>query len=74
MPRVKESDLSGHLNNTNGGNGESNPETARKLSSELLAADNQLYEALTLLKGLNILGMRERKAQGTSDKQPSGES
>jgi carboxyl-terminal processing protease len=74
IPRVKESDLSGHLNNTNGGNGESNPETARKLSSELLAADNQLYEALTLLKGLNILGMRERKAQGTSDKQPSGES
>ena len=74
MPRVKESDLSGHLNNTNGGNGESNPETARKLSSELLAADNQLYEALTLLKGLNILGMRERKAQGASDEQSSGES
>ena len=72
--RVKEADLSGHLNNTNGGNGEANPDTARKLSSELLAKDNQLYEALTLLKGINILGMQERKAQTASVEESSGES
>jgi carboxyl-terminal processing protease len=72
--RVKEADLSGHLNNTNGGNGEKNPEAARKLSSELLAQDNQLYEALTLLKGINVLGMRERKVREASDGSPGGES
>ena len=72
--RVKEADLSGHLNNTKGGNGDKTPDTIRKLSSELLAQDNQLYEALTLLKGLNVLGMRERKAREDSDDKASGES
>ena len=72
--RVKEADLSGHLNNTKGGNGDKTPDTVRKLSSELLAQDNQLYEALTLLKGLNVLGMRERNAREDSDEKASGES
>ena len=52
--RVKEADLSGHLNNVNGSNGKK----AKQVSNGLLASDNQLYEALTLLKGLNVLGMR----------------
>ena len=56
--RVTEADLSGHLNNVNGGNGDN----ARKPASTLLGSDNQLYEALTLLKGINILGMRDKKA------------
>jgi carboxyl-terminal processing protease len=72
--RVKEADLSRHLNNTNGSNGDKNPDATRKLSSELLAKDNQLYEALTLLKGLNVLGMRDRKARDGSGQKPSGES
>jgi carboxyl-terminal processing protease len=72
--RVKEADLSGHLNNTNGSNGEKNPGQARKLSSELLARDNQLYEALTLLKGINVLGMRSRTVHEDTDQAPSGES
>ena len=62
--RITEADLSGHLDNNNG---ESDTKKTRassaKAASELLASDNQLYEALTLLKGVNILGMRDRKGE-----------
>jgi len=54
--QITEADLSGHLNNVNGKTKRKKAET-----SPLLNDDNQLYEALALLKGLNILGMRERK-------------
>ena len=63
--RITEADLSGHLDNSNG---ESDTKKTRassaKAASELLASDNQLYEALTLLKGINILGLRDRKGEG----------
>ncbi len=52
--RMTEADLVGHLSNA-GGNIET-PESTRETASTLLSTDNQLYEALTLLKGLNILG------------------
>ncbi len=55
--RVSEKDLSGHLDNA-GGNDNNN---SKNPTSTLLSRDNQLYEALTLLKGLNILGMRDQK-------------
>jgi carboxyl-terminal processing protease len=55
--RVTEADLSGHLDNANG-NGE---KKGKKPASSLLARDNQLYEALTLLKGINVLGMGDNK-------------
>lgn len=55
--RVTEADLSRHLDNANGNGGTKD----KKPASTLLARDNQLYEALTLLKGLNVLGMREHK-------------
>ncbi len=55
---IKEADLSRRLDNANGnGNGRKKKPVANKLFS----SDNQLYEALTLLKGLNVLGMREEK-------------
>lgn len=54
--RVTEADLSGHLDNANGGS-----KNKKVVTSPLLDDDNQLYEALALLKGLNILGMRDRK-------------
>ncbi|MCB1675443.1 MAG: S41 family peptidase [Pseudomonadales bacterium] len=61
--QVTEADLSGHLGN---GNGNSDVKKTRassaKAAAELLASDNQLYEALTLLKGVNILGMRTQSA------------
>jgi carboxyl-terminal processing protease len=56
--QITEADLSGHLNNSNGASEKNN---GKQLSSELLVDDNQLYEALALLKGLNILGMRDKK-------------
>ena len=52
--QVKEADLSGHLDNAN----QKNKNDVRRTSSGLLSSDNQLYEALALLKGINILGMR----------------
>ena len=63
--QITEADLSGHLNNGNGKE-ESNAKKSRassaRAASELLASDNQLYEALTLLKGINILGLRNQKS------------
>ncbi|MEM1154992.1 MAG: S41 family peptidase [Pseudomonadota bacterium] len=62
--RVTESDLSGHLGADNDSSeSRKNRESSARVSSELLASDNQLYEALTLLKGVNILSMRERKTR-----------
>jgi carboxyl-terminal processing protease len=63
--RITEADLSGHLDNANGSS-----KKAKREISPLLANDNQLYEALALLKGLNILGMRDRKTA----QEASGES
>ncbi len=59
--RVTEADLSGHLDNANGGS-----KRTKRVTSPLLTDDNQLYEALALLKGLNILGLRDRKSTGES--------
>jgi carboxyl-terminal processing protease len=59
-PRITEADLSGHLDNANGKGKTKKP---KRVTSELLKDDNQLYEALALLKGLNILGMRDKKTQ-----------
>ncbi len=64
--RITESDLSGHLGNANGEDRKKN----KAPESKLLAQDNQLYEALTLLKGINILGMREKKAKTTEEAGP----
>ncbi len=58
--RISEADLSGHLDNANGDE-EERDDSSAALADELLSTDNQLYEALTLLKGINILGMRESK-------------
>jgi carboxyl-terminal processing protease len=65
--QITEADLSGHL-----GNGKANAEakqsraSSARVATELLARDNQLYEALTLLKGINILGRRARNDGDTS--------
>lgn len=55
--RVKEADLSGHLEN---GNGKKKPNGKAKEKEELSLAqrDYQLYEALNILKGLEILTNR----------------
>jgi carboxyl-terminal processing protease len=54
---VKEADLNGHLRNGN----PRQPERGTTTSSrELQTRDNQLYEALSLLKGLNIMADHKR--------------
>lgn len=58
--QITEADLSRHLDNGNGGDARKSRASSAKVATELLASDNQLYEALTLLKGINILGLRDR--------------
>ncbi|MEE4192291.1 MAG: S41 family peptidase [Halieaceae bacterium] len=57
--RVTEADLNRRLDNANGEDGEA--VERRRVPNELLSEDNQLYEALTLLKGIHILGMYDEK-------------
>ncbi len=58
--RITEADLQGHLSS---GNGKESSSKNRKTQSkkELFNSDNQLYEALNLLKGLHILSLNEKK-------------
>jgi len=72
--RITEADLSGHLNNVNGNGDSKKTASSRKVASELLSSDNQLYEALTLLKGLNVLGMRPQKPESPGSEKSTGES
>jgi len=58
--QISEADLSGHLNNANGASADKKTKPA---ASELLVDDNQLSEALALLKGLNILGLKDKKGE-----------
>jgi carboxyl-terminal processing protease len=58
--QISEADLSRHLNNANGASKDKKTPTA---ASDLVADDNQLYEALALLKGLNVLGMHDKKPE-----------
>lgn len=57
--RVTEADLSGRLDNANDGDSGQDSGRNKRAPNELLSEDNQLYEALTLLKGIHILGMYE---------------
>lgn len=56
--RITEADLSGHLDNANGGE-EKNSKRREQENNErdgLFSQDNQLFDALNLLKGLNLFG------------------
>lgn len=54
--RITEADLSRHLENGNGAESDSKARKARE-RQDMFNRDNQLYEALHLLKGLNILSL-----------------
>ncbi|MCV6624656.1 MAG: S41 family peptidase [Cellvibrionaceae bacterium] len=57
--RVSEADLSGHLGNRNGGENKAKDRQAQqKQKLKLLERDNQLYEAINILKGLALLSKR----------------
>ena len=57
--RVSEADLSGRLDNAGDEEPSADEQRNKRVPNELLSQDNQLYEALTLLKGIHILGMYE---------------
>lgn len=60
LPRgdnITEADLQGHLRNGDGGKESNSRARKEEEQDKLFSSDNQLYEALTLLKGLNILGV-----------------
>jgi len=61
--RVSEADLSGRLDNAGGNGDDQDNGPRRRVPNELLTRDNQLYEALTLLKGIHILGMYDAATQ-----------
>ncbi len=54
--RTTEADLGNHLGNGNGGeeNGSSKRDSSENSATEILERDNQLFEALNLLKGINV--------------------
>lgn len=56
--RTTEADLSGHLGNGNGGEEKGSAERQADNEAALIETDNQLAEALNLLKGLTVFGQR----------------
>ncbi|AOS96121.1 Carboxy-terminal processing protease CtpB precursor [Microbulbifer aggregans] len=61
--RTTEADLAGHLGNGNGGE-ERNAEDRKKAKEareDWLDRDNQIFEALNVLKGLNLYANRDRQ-------------
>lgn len=65
-PSVTEADLARHLGNSKGGKESNSKDRANRriTSAELLQEDNQLHEALNLLKGLNIFLQNSPLASG----------
>jgi len=63
-PRITEADLSGHLSNTT--EIKDTEQEQLNLPDDLIGTDNQLYEALTLLKGIHILGMNKNNSSERS--------
>ena len=63
--RIKESDLPNHLSNGNGADSDSDfVSDQNDAEIDLAGTDYQLNEALTLLKGLNILVSKTRQPKG----------
>lgn len=68
--QVSEADLHRHLENTNGDTDRRGSQAEQESDSQenLIDDDAQLYEAITLLKGLYILGQRETETAALSTK------
>ncbi|MGK0440999.1 MAG: carboxyl-terminal processing protease [Pseudohongiellaceae bacterium] len=62
---ITEADLKGHLKSGNGKES-SSKERRDNQSDDIFTRDNQLYEALNLLKGLNILGLNTRQSSNVA--------
>ncbi len=53
---VTEADLEGHLDNATGGEEKNAKQRAQSVSTQLFEDDNQVFEALNLLKALHLFG------------------
>ncbi len=53
---ITEADLQGHLDNVRGGAERNAKQRAQEISTQLLEDDNQMFEALNLLKALHLFG------------------
>lgn len=63
---VTEADLNNRLDNAKGGDDSSYSKRLKKQKSELSSKDNQLYEALNLLKGISLTNKKAPKAATAS--------
>lgn len=61
--QVTEADLAGHLGRDDGNESNGASRNGDTDNAELAANDNQLYEALNLLKGLNIMSSAKRAVE-----------
>ncbi len=64
---VNEAGLSGHLENTK--KSSKNKKNSKSENTELQNTDSQLYEAITMLRGLNLLKKWERKKAAQAQEQ-----
>lgn len=73
---VKEADLNGRLDNGNGGQALDVKARAERSTGreDLAARDNQLYEAVNLLKGIHIFAKQDQPVKTTQMAERSGES
>lgn len=69
LPRgdnITEADLQGHLRNGDGGKESTSKTRLQEQQDKLISTDNQLYEALNLLKGLSIARLNSRSNENAS--------
>lgn len=66
--RTTEADLSGRLDNGNGGDASDSKtrDEANRERDDLFTRDNQMFEALNLLKGINLFGNHQPRPQAKS--------
>jgi len=71
--RVTEADLSGRLDNGNGGEAHDSKarEQGKSERDDLFTRDNQMFEALNLLKGVNLFGSHRPRILSPNEKQLS---
>ena len=70
LPRgenITEADLEGHLRNGDGGKESSSKVRSQSPQDKLQTSDNQLYEALNLLKGLNVLSSAPKESSTVAE-------
>jgi carboxyl-terminal processing protease len=68
-----EADLSGHLKNASGKEESKGEDRSKEKAESLLQRDNQLYEALSLLKGLYIIDQGKKQLAETKIEQAMAE-